>query len=239
MSKNNKTKNYILFTLGWSYSDNSYKWTPTYYSWSGLIHRIAQSEVYGVNPILANLSSDMSETSCKKTVEVHKLYCSNKEYVYTRHHNLYYICKVCDNKMYDIDYIKAVNDITLEIKRITTIKERKAKAREADARSNRYEFRREAVPGIHNYKSYHRGTWYRRPKLGRVKREAEIVEYKEFRKPKDRAVNLPLWDDKARCNDKSWKTSYKVKKQWQKHKNNHMDVVKISKRHYEEDDVEV
>ena len=216
MSKNNKIRNYVLFTLGWSYTDKGYKWTPIYYSWNGLVHRIAQSEVYGNHPIIKNLSVDMNETFCRTNIEIGRLRGTGEEYIYTKCHRVYYICKLYNGKMYEVDYDKLSIDISMEYERLIRIKEKKAKAIAAEHRSNKYRFRRGPVPTIHNYNSCHRGDYYRIPKLGSVRRSSEIVEYKEFVKPKDRCVNLPVWDDRIRHNDKCWKTSYKVRKQWEK-----------------------
>jgi hypothetical protein len=196
MSKNNRIRNYVLFTLRWSWDSNKYVWYPTKYSWSGLIHSLAIIELYknsDNSSVLNNLASRLDDMSCR-----------------------YYVCKVIDNKVYDIDYIKLTNDFTAELERVSARRAKLRKAREARQRAMKFKFRNGSVPGIHKYKG-HRGSYYRRPQLNSVRKSSEVVEYMEFRKPKDRCVNLPLWDDRVRHNDKCWKTSYKVRKQWQKH----------------------
>ena len=83
-----------------------------------------------------------------------------------------------------------------------------------ESRLGQFEFRRGPVPNICHYR-YHRGTYYRIPKLKNVKTANNSCddETKIFEKSKYRTKNLPVWDDRVRHNNKSWKTQYKVKKQ--------------------------
>ena len=76
------------------------------------------------------------------------------------------------------------------------------------------EFRNGPVPGT-GVCHCHRGSYYRRPKTTRDKRDAANVEYKEYIAPKRRILNLPdSWDEIPRQSSKSWKDQSKKRKQW-------------------------
>ena len=75
-------------------------------------------------------------------------------------------------------------------------------------------YRYDSIPGIHK-NHYHRNCFYRHPNVMNEKRQASIVEYKDYIKPASRVSNLPdAWDDKIRHFDKSWKSQSKKRKQW-------------------------
>lgn len=76
------------------------------------------------------------------------------------------------------------------------------------------EFRKGPVPGT-GVRHEHRGSYFRHPKTMNEKRQAAIVEYKEFVSPKRNVRNLPdAWNDDGRCRSKSWKDQSKKRKQW-------------------------
>ncbi len=85
-----------------------------------------------------------------------------------------------------------------------------------------YKFRQEPVPYCgrrHRYIDY-----FRQPKLGMVRRlNCEPGKYgydceDYFSVNKYKEQYLPWgWDDRERHLDRCWKTSFKVKKQWEKH----------------------
>jgi hypothetical protein len=88
-----------------------------------------------------------------------------------------------------------------------------------------YNFRCDPVPGI-SHKTYKFCNWYRLPKLGRIRRLNASVEEKDLAVAKYKYKNLPEWDDRPRHVDKSWKTSCKIRKQWMKHYDRHIDTIK-------------
>lgn len=79
-----------------------------------------------------------------------------------------------------------------------------------------YVFRRGPVPGTgrHRYKYYHscRNIHY-----GQMVRAIHHPDYQEFgRKKKNKEINLISYDYPIRQYDKSWKSSCKCRKQWEK-----------------------
>lgn len=237
MTKSNKNRNYVLYTLCMNYITGEFQWTPTYYTRGALIHRIAITEVnkgtLETESILDNLSVDMHETRCSYTVRKSGLSDITGEISYYRSYTRkYYICKINKNSLTHITYDDIKNDLELEIVKIIKYKEKRAKAIEARYKQRESKFREEPVPYTH--KRVHRGC-YRHPQLYRTKYTEECVEYKEFSKPKNRYKNLPVWDDRIRYTDKSWKTSCKIRKQWQKHVRKHVDTIDCNKRVYDLD----
>lgn len=78
-----------------------------------------------------------------------------------------------------------------------------------------YEFRKDPVPGVH--KSH--GSYGRSAKVGRLIKMVDHPEYKEYNRHIDRYEKKAYgwWDAPSTHSDRSWKTSYKCRKQWQKH----------------------
>lgn len=75
-------------------------------------------------------------------------------------------------------------------------------------------FREGPVPGT-GKRTWHRGSYYRHPKTTNEKRQAAIVENKEFIKPRRNVHNLvDVWDEIPRHREKSWKSQSKKRKQW-------------------------
>lgn len=81
----------------------------------------------------------------------------------------------------------------------------------------KYEFRCDPV-SFTGKRRWHRGSYYRRcpSKKLLVEVYGEYTEYTRSRRKSPK--NLPVWDDRPRHTDKSWKTSYKCKRQWMKNK---------------------
>lgn len=90
-----------------------------------------------------------------------------------------------------------------------------------------YRFRYEPVPYVHHH---HFGNYYRLPQLGYMRRancksrvndgldELNIeYYYNKCISNKYHWKKMPEWDDKPRHLDRSWKTSYKCRHQWEKH----------------------
>lgn len=220
-----KNRNYILFkSKSERYiADNgfiSYKyiWTQTAYTRDELIRKLAITNEY---------------ENIKKNL-VDSLDSINREYSYRWWHDIYFI-----GKKYTDETIKKVNIESLYNDVKINRENRKHKnevnfikyEREKNA-MNRYQFRYNSVPGIHKSR-YHRGDYYRLPKIHRLMKQSEIIDCDENIKISKKPEPLPLWyDDRVRHRDKCWKTSCKVKKQWQKNLPKHIDT-EINKRYYE------
>lgn len=220
MSKNSKNKKYIIVSFGRYYSYNNggfkeYQWRATYYTKEQLINRLALNNVYS-KPGTSIMDRRVSKLFDKNSISNEaKTLLSNVE---------------CD-RIYYIGYLRQDDDIcnvsldsmSAAIKEKETEVRKSLEARrkraQANKRSESYTFRKDPVPrtGI----CYHGYGYYRAPKIHRLMVQSSIPEYKEFRKGNERKENLPTWDDRVRHIDKSWKTSYKCKRQWQKHMRKH------------------
>jgi len=228
-----RKRNYVLFKLSRRrYGDvgADYKWYPSYYSRGGLIHRIALT--YDKDYfILNNMSKDMSETECGTH------WVGNKNIFgggYFREDNLYFLAKIDGNALKTIKADDIIDEVIVEVTRLEIKKNKRSKAREAERRmENSYEFRRDPVPNVHNYNNCHRGDTYRHPATTKTKRNNFYEdEYVKINSPKIR--NLPnVYDDIIRHRDKSWKTSCKIKKQWQKHVRKHVGTLDYNKRAFD------
>ena len=232
MSKK-KNRNFVIFTLRNSYDFNKgaytdFRWVPSYYTREQLINRIAINKVYSKNEyILDNLSVNMAETSVSKEEVRNKLL----DITTLRYKPLYFIAKVTNGELYrvDVDTLRPlINKKADEI-----IKDREARRNRyrATRRCESYRFRVDPVPNVHTYHC-HRGSYYRHPQINKLLRQSSDVEYKEFIKGDERKENMPTWDDRPRHNDKSWKTSYKCRKQWQNHVRKHVSTSFYNRKAY-------
>lgn len=235
MSKK-KNKNYVLLTLrrNYDFSKHEYvdfKWNPCYYTREQLISRLAISEIYNKEEsILNNLSVDMSETSTdKKEIEIRNRLFDYKTW---RYRELYFIAKVVGDEFQRVNVGSLVDSVNKKADEIKKLRNARGLRYRAERRCETYTFRYDPVPNVHKYHCHH-GSWYRIPQLGRLMRQSEATEYKEFIKGDERKENLPTWDDRPRHNDKSWKTSYKVRKQWQKHVRKHVDTSYYDRKAYD------
>ena len=87
-----------------------------------------------------------------------------------------------------------------------------------------YKFRQEPIAYCGRHHRYF--DYFRQPKLGMVRRHnckhGNIngrygYDYEDtFCSNKYKEAYLPCWDDREKHVDRSWKTSFKVKKQWMK-----------------------
>lgn len=203
--------------------DDGFSWVGSRYSRNELVTYLVRSKNYDY-PVLEHLSKDMSE----KKLEY------NFSSKYGTYIPLYYIAKEVGERIIRFDVSTLAKDMEKKEKEISKHKKRVSKEY-AHTRKLRdsYTFRKDPVYGVHK-RRYHRGEFYRHC---RIHRNATIeamfkVEYTELMDASYRRINLPAWDEKIRHNDKSWKTSYKVKKQWMKHKNKHKDTWTFDKRQY-------
>jgi len=245
--KRNRTKNgnYVLYTLRSHASacasfTGAWKWESQYLTPNELINRIAR--LHGGNyDILANLQSDMSSTFSERAFTGTIWTLCDKRYDYYRDIPKYYIGKIINGEVVRADLTPIMSQIQDKIKVIKARKKRnRAKYDYYRKAGNSYEFRRDPVPDVHNYK-WHRGSWYRLPATAQAKRKAFDYELKEYTGNDwdDKARNLPTaYTDITRHKDKSWKTSCKVRKQWEKHCRRHVDTFVIPTEEVEELDYE-
>lgn len=217
MSKNKKNKNYILFYFCKHYNETKPSWKLTYYDRKGLVNKLAINKLwYGDRGIENNLVDSL---------EVY--YDVPFYYSYYDIRTKYYLAKVNSGVMRKLEYSELNDEIIKEVTRIRKVRDAEHSAHMALDRSYKYEFRRGHVPRIHNYNNYHRGCYHRLPETHSNRAKAVYVDTEYGYKLVDiKTKNLPnSYDDLARHNDKSWKTSYKVKKQWMKHLDKHIDTI--------------
>ena len=211
-----KRRNYIILSLYKPYGESEVRWVPSYYTRKGFVVRLATDYYYGGN-IVKNIVDDMEVARQER---VSRWYCS------WRYTTKYYLAKEVSGGYIKVDINDYIDEI-LEIEEV--IRKRKLKSTaEWEHRKrlmNNYEFRRDPVPGVHNYNNHHRGDWYRHPKTTGTKRK-EFYRDEEYIFKDTKIKYLPsVYDDIVRHKDKSWKTSCKIKKQWMKHLDNHIDTM--------------
>jgi hypothetical protein len=82
-----------------------------------------------------------------------------------------------------------------------------------------YRFRFEAVPFIRKRKYSWFRCWYKTPKT--INERRQVCGNEEYVRGRRNVMNLPeAWDDRPRADGydkKSWKKSFKCRKQWGKH----------------------
>lgn len=238
-----KKKNYALYTLSrlTEYSKmysgaivtkvvgaTTFGWIPSYYTKEGLISKLAINWYYSrkdkSNAILNNLSTDMSEEETGYTIRETNDILFGHRYLYD-YENTYFIAKVVSDGIEALDMSSIKADLYEAIKKVTNKRKNRIEQIESTHRAEQFKFRSGNVPGI-GHNKWHRGTYYRIPRLKNVATQNCSCEgdTKEFTKSKYKPKNLPVWDDRVRHNDKSWKSSYKVRKQWMKHLDNHMST---------------
>ena len=235
-------KRYVLYTLKelnqYSYSEGEtivtyttpyikFGWVPMYFTRERLVDYLAINKYYNIKDdvVLSNLSKDMSEVKPDYKIVRYKDYFSTnvrhiKKYIY-----LYFIGYKTPNGISAVDVNSLETKVENKLKAITTKREMTSRKIEAERRAQQFKFRHGSVVNT-GHSNWHRGTYYRVPKLKNVKtlNSSCEEETKQFVKAKYKVKNLPVWDDRVRHNDRSWKTNSKVKRQWMKHLNNHIDI---------------
>ena len=196
MSKSKKIKRYVILSVWYDYRANKYVWYKTSYTREQLVSKIALREVRKgtYDSILDNLVDSMD----------------NIEY------GKYFVGIEKSNEIVKLDMTKLSKEIDAEIEYRERVLDNLRKSNECRRKLAKYTFRKGPVPNIHKC-HYHRGSYYRHPKLKSVRKSVYDNEYKEFIKGKDVEASGLVWDDRVRHTDKCWKTSFKVRKQWQKH----------------------
>lgn len=211
-----KRRNYVIFSLYKPYMATEVRWVSSYYTRKGFVTRLATDYYYGGN-IVKNIVTDMEVARQER---ITKWYCS------WNYQTKYYLAKEVSGGYIRLeldDYIDEVLSI------YEVIRKRKEKSRKQYEHEKRlrgiYEYRRDPVPGVHNYNNHHRGDWYRHPKTTGVKRK-EFYRDEEYTFTDIKIKQLPnVYDDIVRHKDKSWKTSCKIRKQWMKHLDKHIDTM--------------
>ena len=234
MSK--KGRNYILFTFSKYWNEAVPSWKASYYSKDGLIHKLALSEVYEHRDnILDNLVDTMDVPEIKRVYvnSTHSYF--GGYYTYT---SVYYIAKVNSGEMRKVNVENLKVYIEAEILRIREKREKEHQKCLNLRKFEQYTFRKGSVPGIHKYRG-HRGSYYRHPETTKSKRNEYYID-DEYTIRDAKIRTLPsVYDDLVRHTDKSWKTSCKVRKQWMKHNNKHVDTLKeFNKRNMTDWDLE-
>lgn len=233
-----RKKNYILYSLkevkswdmtcpGIVYTDvyKKFGWVPSYYTREQLINRLAINYYYNKEYSILNNIVDELHRIIPGHRLVHNSLFGN---TYIRYDTVYCIGYFdTDSNVTIINKSNIEDDVMDAIKSIKHKKDKREKEAAYNKKANQYKFRKGNVPCIGHCK-WHRGTYYRIPKLKNIKVHNESCEAdtKEFEKAKYRTKNLPVWDDRCRHLDKSWKTSCKIKKQWMKHLDKHIDFDK-------------
>ncbi len=228
MSK--EKRNYILFRYSRKYGEVGYKWRPEHYTKKGLINRLAYSEVYGYSDrILNNLVDEMHETEEVRYRDLKRASIWSGRY--TVEIPKYYIAKENGNVIKRVDASELIDLVNLKVEEIKARREIARIRSLARQRCETYKFRRGPVPGVHKPR-WHRGCFYRHPLTTGVKRKNTYID-EDFTFTDTKIKYLPnVYDDLVRHTDKSWKTSCKVRKQWMKHVDKHIDTIKINKKTY-------
>jgi hypothetical protein len=203
------------------YSVNDYvlRWTkPVKCDRHALIMRIAYAQKDKEDTTINTFLNKVKHKDSSVSADLQK---QNKSNVFE-----YRVLNSSGKELYYEDLISLFGREILKQYKINSRKtERRLRAINYNRKQKQYHYRKEPVPGV--YKRGHFSTYYRLPKLGNVARQNS--EYAEFEKPKYRSVNLPVWDDRPRHLDRSWKSSCHIKRQYMKHKGKHKDTCKSVK----------
>lgn len=207
-------KNYMIIGISYDWIRKVYVWRTDYMTREMFIHRLAINSIYAKDSsILAKRLSGFSNVELDMIL--------NKSIGYDYHKSGYILVTKIKDVISEVDIDSMEAEIEAERLRILEHKARVKAKIAAEQRSQKSEFRRGPVAYTSHTKF---SKYFRNPRLGRVKRQGSIVEYKEFMTPDMGYKNLPCFDDRKRHYDKSWKSSYKVKKQWMKHQDRHIDT---------------
>lgn len=219
-------KNYILFTFSKYYNEVNHSWKPSYHTRESLVHRIAITELYhnDESKILSNLVDDMDEASKERNRYVWiKTKCAYNTGYFMEVHR-YYIAKIVGDNLVRVKADDLRDLINKEVEVIIERKEKEQRKYRAEDRCKTYTFRRGPVPGVHKSR-WHRGCYYRHPLTIKTKRNEYYVD-DEYTFKDNKIKQLPtVYDDLCRHIDKSWKTSCKVRKQWMKHVDKHIETL--------------
>lgn len=216
-------KNYILFTFTKYYGDVDYSWKRTYYTRERLVRCMMYDKYYHGNEIKNNLVDDMSEAKHETVYVVNKhSYFGG----YWRDKKRYFVAKINKGDIVKFDIESLSKEVDAEYEKYKAISDkRQAKYKAERKLFDNYTFRKDPVPGVHNYNNWHRGTLYRHPATTSSKRRNYYTD-EDYTFDDVKIRKLPnVYDDLYRHRDKSWKTSCKIKKQWMKHVDKHIDTL--------------
>ena len=219
-----RNKRYIVYTLVSRYNakvgEPKFMWAECKYTKHALMIRIASSIIRGES-ILDHLTTDLTDMS----VEYESLDSNGNRFLTRKYIKKYIITSVTGMNISKESLAKDVKPFVTYCRKK---RERKTKYWNYNRKTGTaYTFRCDPVPNVHKC---HWGSYYRLPKLHQVRKQNSVMEedYKEFNSTKYGYKNLPTWDDRVRCINRSWKSSYKVRKQWQKHVRKHVYADKIT-----------
>lgn len=228
-------KNYVLFKLvisGFIYEKR--EWVKQYYTREQLIDYIVSFIRYRGDNILDRLAPDMSE----KTTYEHKYYDKT----------LYFIgrqtMKKREKVIVEADINKLRKDVEIRLDKRDKKEEQKLKERQAYERNLQSEFRKEPVSDLCYYRFSARHVHYYKNRRMHImdKLTADELESMDTSSPKNKHKNKELYLDcysyRMSYRDRNWKTSFKFKKQWDKHNKKHEDYIRHNKRSLSHFDIE-
>lgn len=229
-------RNYVMYKLRKkSYTSSETYWAPDRFSYNGLINTIARREYWNTGSVLEHLTDDFDNTYLRgRMMKDIRLFLG----YYIEREDIYIITKENHDEVTILTADDLRADVKKQIKVIEAEEAKRAEKRAYEKRlRNSYEFRQGSVPFVHK-RRWVRGSWLRHPATSNSKRNNLYYdEYTEKNFSDVRIRNLPsAYDDLCRHNDKSWKTSCKVRKQWQKHDKKHIDTIKIKAKTIEIED---
>lgn len=210
----------VRITCSIAHSEPAFGWVYERYTRTGLFGHIYGIEKYKKESFKDNLSLDMSEIKPEFSLESN-WWAPKYAIAYDGVNGM----KLLDWSSIEKDY----NEYSKEKRRHT---QRVIAKIESNRRLNQYEFRHGAVPCT-GHCHWHSGCYYRNVKLGqaRIQNNGPKDEYSAFESAKYKIKTLPVWDDRCRHTDKSWKTSCKVRKQYMKHTRKRVSVGKDDYRY--------
>ena len=238
-----KKRKYTLFTLGrtWGVGESRFMWYRRNYTRKELVNKIANGILYNRN-ILDNLVDEPFDVSGR--------FPGYWDY-YSGDKSCYCILK-CTGDGYKNVNLESIKDDALNL--VGVLRKRRDKQREEYENWSKmyraFDFREGPVRNVHKTR-YHRGSYYRIPQLGSVRRNREAIRDSletieelncscSFKENRLVDSTRTRFDYSARHMDRSWKTHRKLDKQWMKHLNNHMEIGKTYSRHLvDTEDLEV
>lgn len=224
-------RNYVLYKLRKkNYTSSETYWAHDRLSYGELINTIARKEHWNPGSVLEHLTDDFENTYLKSRMVKDTRFSLG---YYIEREDIYIITKENHGEVTILTAADLRADVEKQIKVVKDEWEKRADKRAYERKlRNNYEFRKGPVPFVHKV----RGNWLRHPATSNSKRNNFYYdEYTEKNFSDFRIRTLPsAYDDIIRHTDRSWKTSCKVRKQWQKHDKKHIDTVKIKEKTLED-----
>lgn len=216
---------YVLYTL-YTRCDGNLTWLRRIYTRHALASIIARSIIEGKS-ILNNLEREPFKLPTYKE--------NMMAYFALRNEKRYCILLETGNKEKEINISKLEKEAIDLIPSIKKVKERRQiKARFYYDLNHTYKFRKGNVPGINSI-IYHRGGSYSISKMRPTIKEYHLAEIdaKDYLDEFDFKLNISVvnpnktrkaYRKRYKLADRSWKSCKKIKKQWMKHLDTHVDT---------------